>query len=304
MNSHLNQTIGIVIPTYQAAKYLPFCLPPLIESPLQPRILVIDSSSTDDTLKIAHEYGVETLLIPQNEFNHGSTRELGRRHLNTDIIVMMTQDAYAYPSMLEKLITPIKNKEASIAYARQIPHDHAGFFESFPRYFNYPELSQTRSLLDSKKYGTYTFFCSNSCAAYLNSVLDEVGGFQPVLFGEDTQAVARILHKGYKISYVAEAIVKHSHHYSLSQEFRRHFDIGLARSDYRALIALGGKDENRGKAYVMSMLSQLMRRKPICIPYAIVQIFIKWLGYKMGSKSINAPRWFKRAFSSQRYYWK
>src|ERR1700730_8703057 len=91
----MHASVGVVIPTFQAAKHLPHCLPPLLQSPLKPRILVIDSSSTDGTVAIAREMGVETLVIPQNEFNHGMTREKGRRHLQTHISVMLTQDAYA-----------------------------------------------------------------------------------------------------------------------------------------------------------------------------------------------------------------
>ena len=75
-------SVGVIIPTYQAAKDLPFCLPPLLSSPLKPRILVIDSSSTDSTVQIAQEMGVETIIIPKSEFNHGKTREKGRKFLN------------------------------------------------------------------------------------------------------------------------------------------------------------------------------------------------------------------------------
>ena len=106
-------SIGIVIPTFRAAKHLPYCLPPLLLSSLKPRILVIDSSSDDETVTLAKQFGVETLVIPQSEFNHGTTREKGRRYLNTDIVVMITQDAVNAISldMLEKLVEPLINKK-------------------------------------------------------------------------------------------------------------------------------------------------------------------------------------------------
>jgi rhamnosyltransferase len=220
-------SIGVVIPTFQAAKHLPYCLPPLLQSSLRPRILVIDSSSTDQTIPIAQSMGVETIIIPKNEFNHGRTREKGRLYLNTDIVVMITQDAYAASSeTLERLVTPLLQKQASLTYARQLPHVGARFFEAFPRSFNYPEKSHIRSLQDIEEYGVYTFFCSNSCAAYLSCALDEIGGFPTVLFGEDTVVAAKLLHRHHKIAYVASAEVHHSHYYSLKQEFCRHFDIG------------------------------------------------------------------------------
>ena len=85
-----NHSIGVAIPTYRARAHLAHCLPPLRESPLRPRILVVDSSSGDGTVEEAERLGAETLVIPRNEFNHGATRELARRRLGTEIAVMVT----------------------------------------------------------------------------------------------------------------------------------------------------------------------------------------------------------------------
>lgn len=298
-------TIGILIPTFNAAKHLPYCLPPLIASPLKPRLLIIDSSSTDETLAIAGTFGVETLVIPQEEFNHGTTREKGRLHLETDIVVMITQDAYCTsPYTLEYLVEPLIKDKASISYAKQIPHNPTNFFEAFPRSFNYPTTSHIRSLKEASLFGVYTFFCSNSCAAYLNCALDEIGGFSPVLFGEDTIAVAKLLYKGHQIAYVAEAEVQHSHSYSLKQEFQRHFDMGLSRRSYENLIHLGGKDTKRGADYVRAMLSKLKKEQPSLIPYALLQTLVKFTGYHLGRYSTTAPIWLKKALSSQSFYWR
>ncbi len=297
-------SIGVIVITHTAEKHLRHCLPPFLNSPLKPKVLVVNSSSNDGTVALAKELGAETLVIPRSEFNHGSTREKARKYLGTDIVVMITPDAYAKDSfVLEKLVSPLIEKEASVAYARQIPHDGADFFESFPREFNYPEKGHIRGIEDIATYGIYTYFCSNSCAAYTQSALDEVGGFRHVLLGEDTVAVANLLKNGHKIAYVAEAIVKHSHRYSLSQEFRRNFDTGLARQGYRDLLSAAGPDTNRGKEYVKKMLKSLVKQKPILIPYACTQTLVKWLGYKIGTKSKNAPLWLKKFLTSQDFYW-
>lgn len=281
----MQPSIGIVIPTFQAAKHLPHCLPPLLQSPLKPRVLVIDSSSTDETVSIARAMGAETWVIPQSAFNHGTTRELGRQHLRTSYIVMVTQDAYATsPDMLGHLLRPLIENKASIAYARQIPHRGAGFFGAFARQFNYPSISQLRSLADVSTYGVYTFFCSNSCAAYLNAALDEVKGFPSVLFGEDTAVVAQLLHRQHSIAYVAEAEVYHSHDYTLKQEFCRHFKMSLARQTYQHLLTIeGSSDHQRGKAYMRALLKELWQTCPAKIPYAILQMFAKYAGYQLGA---------------------
>lgn len=297
-------TIGVAVITYRAKHHLPFCLPPFLQSSLKPRVVVINSSSHDGTVELAKELGAETLVMPRDEFNHGITREQARQFLKTDIVVMLTPDAYAADSfVLEKLVDPIIKGKASITYARQLPHDGADIFESFAREFNYPSKSQLRTLADIEKYGVYTYFCSDSCAAYSNTALDEVGGFQEVLTGEDTVVTAKLIAKGHAIAYVAEACVKHSHRYTLWQEFQRHFDTGLARKGYGHLLQAGGKDEKRGKEYFISLINRLIQKRPMLLPYALIQTLTKWMGYRIGRASESAPIWFKRALSGQDFYW-
>lgn len=297
-------TIGVAFITYRAKTHLPFCLPPFLESPLKPRVVVVNSSSNDGTVELAKELGAETLIVPRDEFNHGTTREKARQFLNTDIVVMITPDAYAIDKhVLERLVEPIVSKKSTASYARQLPHDGADIFESFARDFNYPATSHLRSIKDINTYGVYTFFCSDSCAAYSNHALEEVGGFPSVLTGEDTVVVAKMLQKGYSVAYVAEACVKHSHRYTLWQEFQRHFDTGLARKDYDHLLQSGGRDEKRGKDYMVSLMRHLMKEKPLLLPYAVLQCIVKWMGYRIGRSSGKAPLWFKKALSSQDFYW-
>lgn len=300
----MSQSIGVAILTLNSKHHLARCLPPFLRSPLKPRIMVIDSSSSDGSAETARELGAEAVVIPKSEFNHGLTREKARHLLNTDIVVMLTPDAYATDDgVLDRLVKPIVEGKASIAYARQLPHDGADFFEAFPREFNYPDKSHIRCLDDISHYGVYTFFCSDSCAAYSNKALDEVGGFQPVLLGEDTVAAAMLLRKQHRIAYVAEATVKHSHRYTLWEEFRRYFDTGIARKRYQELLSCGSSDRQRGQAFISEMLNRLIKEKPYLVPYGCLNALVKWLGYHSGRASSNAPVWLKKAFSSQRYYW-
>ncbi|MDQ7064918.1 MAG: glycosyltransferase [candidate division KSB1 bacterium] len=304
MQTSSTSTVGVIVITHNAKKHLKHCLPPLLKSSLNARVLVVNSSSKDGTVEEAQRLGAETLVIPRRQFNHGATREFARKFLATDIVVMITPDAYpTHVDMLEKLVQPILEKKAVVSYARQIPHDNADLFESFPRYFNYPDQSQLRGIEDAKKYGVYVYFCSNSCAAYLNSALDEIGGFRPTLTGEDTLAVAMLLRKGYKIAYVADAVVKHSHRYTLIQEFRRYFDTGLYRRQYRDLLEFAGMDEQRGMNYVKRFLKAVLKEEPHRLPYAVLQSMAKWLGYKIGRHAVHAPDWFKKWLSNQDFYW-
>ncbi len=46
-------SVGVAILTYHAKEHLPHSLPHIINSPIKPRVLVVDSSSTDGTVEMA-----------------------------------------------------------------------------------------------------------------------------------------------------------------------------------------------------------------------------------------------------------
>lgn len=293
-----------MIPTYRSQEHLAHSIPSICGSPLKPRVLIVDSSSDDGTVEEAARLGAETLVIPKEEFNHGSTREMARKYLGTDIVVMMTPDAYPYDeTMLGNLVAPIARGEASLAYGRQIPHEGAGPLESLPRRFNYGSRSHIRGIEDAGRYQVATFFCSNAWAAYRNAHLDEIGGFVPVLRAEDHVAAAMLLRKGRRIAYVAEAVVRHSHSPSLLDEFRHYFDVGYVMKEYDDLFSEMGRMENRGFAYVRNLTRTLSKEAPVLVPYGILHTFVKWLGYRIGRISLDAPVAIKRALSSESFYW-
>lgn len=297
-------SIGVAVITHNAVRLLPRNLPPLLNSPLKPRVMVVNSSSGDGTIELAREMGAEVLVVPRNEFNHGLTRERARKALGTDIVVMVTPDAILLDSaMLENLVRPLISGEASVSYGRQIPHDGADFFEAFPRIFNYPDASELRSQTDIAKYGVGTFFCSDTFAAWRNSALDSIGGFSPTLASEDWIATAKLLKTGHRIAYRSDAVVKHSHSYTLLQEFKRYFDTGYVRAHNKALFLAETSDEKRGAAFTGAMLKALARTRPWLIPYAILGTGIKFVGYRIGLHGIGLPLWLKKRISGQDYFW-
>ena len=86
-------------------------------------LVVVDSGSTDGTVKKAAEYGARVLEIPPGEFNHGLTRNYGIENSKGDFIVLMTQDAVPANEQWLKNLVDTFDKDERIAgvYARQIP---------------------------------------------------------------------------------------------------------------------------------------------------------------------------------------
>jgi rhamnosyltransferase len=207
--------------------------------------------------------------------------------------------------MLEKLIRPIVTGQAAVAYARQVPHPGANIISAFNREFNYPGQSHIRSLTDVPKYGVYIGFCSDVCAAWLNRALNKIGGFRWVLSGEDAVAAAMILRAGYRIAYVAEAVVEHSHNYSPGKEFIRHFDTGMYRKQWHQVLKLGRSgDQSRGMSYAKALLTHVLKKQPAMLLTAFAQLGLGWLGYRFGWLCYHrAPEWLYKKISPADFFW-
>jgi len=279
--------ITIIVPTYNASNYLPSLLTRLESQTFDDyELIVVDSSSEDDTIQIARSHQAEVITIPKQEFDHGGTRTLAARRAKGDIVLYLTQDALPYDEYaVENIVKPFATDEKiAAAFGRQLPYPQASVFAEHLRSFNYPDTSYTRVLDDKKKYGIKTAFLSNSFAAYRKSVLEEIGYFKSGLpFGEDACAGAKILLKGYKITYVAKAMVLHSHNYTVWQDLRRYFDMGVFHRTENWLLREFGKAEGEAIKYAKSEFRFLLRkRKSYLFPEFILRTFMKYLGYKLG----------------------
>lgn len=271
------------------------------------RTLVLDSASSDGSVKVAQEHGFEVVSILPQDFNHGGTRQKGVELLaEADILVFLTQDAVlAAENSLQQLLQAFASPEVGLAYGRQLPARDAGPFGAHARLFNYPPQSRCKSKKDMATLGLKTAFVSNSFAAYRRTALQGVGGFpDDVILGEDMVVAARMLLEGWQLAYCAEAQAYHSHDYTAAQEFRRYFDTGVFHAREGWLKDRFGKAEGEGLRFIRSEFSYLRRTGNTCLwPFAFWRTLAKYLGYKLGQKERCLPRSFKRKLSMHQRYW-
>ncbi len=300
--------VSLIIPTLNAGPSLGKLLAALKAQTARPdEIIIVDSASDDDTLKTAEDHGARTISVARESFDHGGTRTLAAMEAAGDMLVFMTQDALpADEHALKRLTRPIAERERTAAvFGRQRPHAGASTLSAHLRAFNYPDISYRRSLDDRAVHGIKCAFLSNAFAAYSKRVLEEIGWFKgDLILGEDTYAGAKILLAGYEIEYVSDAVVYHSHEYSISQEFKRYFDIGVFHATENWIIKEFGKAEKEGMRYIKSGISYLSgRRKYHLIPELLVRSGAKYLGYKLGRSHGSLPGNLARRLSMHRSWW-
>jgi rhamnosyltransferase len=303
-----NQTsVAVVVPTLNAARLWSAFHNALALQRAQPKhILILDSESDDETPQLARAAGYQILSIGRADFNHGGTRQLAANLFqDVDLLVFLTQDAVlAHPDALSQLVESMRDPEVAAAYGRQLPRPGATPIETHARLFNYPCKSDVRTLASREKLGFKAIFISNSFAVYRREALISVGGFpSDVIFGEDTITAGKLLLDGWRVAYVAEAQVYHSHSYSWAEEFRRYFDIGVLHSRESWLLAEFGRTGSEGRRFVASELRYLFPKYWWLVPSSLVRIGLKLLGYRLGRNERRLRVPVKRKLSMQPAFW-
>lgn len=303
--AHTAIKTSVIIPTYQPGVAAVQELEARLRQQSCPpaEIIVIDSSSTDGSFSAWSANTIRT-QIPKREFNHGGTRNLGALQASGDVFVFMTQDALpANEGWLEALISPIAEGRASAAYSRQLPRTDASPTERFARLENYPPNPHLRCPGETTTAVQRNFF-SNVSSAVDSRAFRDVGGFpEDVILNEDMVLAAALLAEGRCIAYAADSCVVHSHAYSVTEQFRRYFDIGVALKRGGALLADSGT-QRAGVKFVTNQMRFLVReREFLSVPVAVVESAAKWSGYRLGRLEALLPKAMKRFLSLHASFW-
>ena len=280
-------SVALVILTWNAEKYIKPLFKSISEQSLAPdHILVIDSSSTDNTVPLLLSYHVTPHVIPKHSFDHGGTRKLATELVQADYYLFMTQDALpANPATFQNLIQTLKeHPQAGCAYGRQLPYPTASPLSRHLRSFNYPKHNQMKAYENKTSWGIKTCFNSDSFSAYKKTALDSIDGFPASLsFGEDIYVAAKMLLKGWKICYAANAEVIHSHDFTLKKEFTRYCSIGTFHRQESWIVRAFATPSREGIKYIYSEIAYLVRSGNfLWIPRACASWITKFLGYQLG----------------------
>ena len=103
-----------------------------------------------------------------------------------------------------------------------------------------------------------------------------------------------MLKAGYKIAYAADACVYHSHDYSLLQEMRRYFDMGVFHANDSWIRRDLGGVEGEGVRFVVSEFKYLLKNAFWRIPESLLRTLLRYTGFRLGLMEKKLPFWLKR----------
>lgn len=302
--------ISLFIPTYNAIETAGSAFRATLNTVKKAdlyKVLIIDSSSQDNTIEVVKSYGFDYKIIAQEEFDHGGTRQMALEYLeDSNYIIYLTQDTLIPDiSSLYKLVEPLVIDETIAgSYGRQVPHNDADIFARHLRMFNYSRGSYVRGYNDRFVWGMGCVFSSDSYSAYNVKALKQIGGFpEHVIFGEDVYVFAKLVQAGFNVAYVADACCYHSHNYRIGNDFSRYFDIGVFHRSENWILKDFGHVSKRGIKYALSEWKFVLYNKPWLLPKSILKTCAKFAGYKFGYNYSRLGRILCRRFSMNETFW-
>jgi len=248
---------SIVIRTYNEARYLPELLAGIHgqKTDFEHETVLVDSGSTDRTVKIAEQFGCRIEHIRKSDFSFGRSLNVGCRAACGQCLVFVSGHCIPRDEhWLSRLIEPLGRDGIAYTYGGQLGNGESRFSECqiFGKYFP----AESRLPQDG-------FYCNNANAALLREVWRE-HPFDEELTGlEDMHLAKALVGRGMKIGYVADAAVYHLHAESWAQVRRRFEREAIALRHIMPEIHLSITDFMRylASAVLLDVGAALQRRR-------------------------------------------
>lgn len=317
----IHNKASVIIPTKNPGQIFHAVLSSVCrqKTAFQFEILVIDSGSTDGTIeyvKSITDARVRLHEIAPSEFGHGRTRNLAVSLTTGQYAVLITHDACpASEAWLANLVrTADQDRRIAGVFGRHIAYPgaspfiarelemHFAGFEAIP----VVSLDDPHRYADDESYRQHLHFFSDNNALIRRAVWEKIA-YPDVDFAEDQIWAQKVIEAGWLKAYASDAVVFHSHDYSLIERLQRSFDESYAYlrlfgyhlcSDLSALIKSWGALTVRDLCFARE--SGLWRRNMVSVMRAPVDNFMRVLGYYLGARGDRLPKMVRQSLSRDR----
>ncbi|MFN3706222.1 MAG: glycosyltransferase family 2 protein [Thermoflexales bacterium] len=248
--------VAVVIVTWNGEQHVSACLKSLTAQTLPPRlVVVIDNSSTDQTLRIIASYQAQlerdgmSLVITRNDHNRGFTcaanqgMQYAMSHpIKPAMVVLLNQDTAVYPTCLEALRQVFLHHPdagalgCKIFYPGSTTLQHAGGILTWPRlvgeHYGHHQSDAPEFNLEKE-----VDFVTGAAMALRATALQQVGLFNEIFspgYYEDVDLCLRLKARGWRVLYTPHAVLEHAESASFSDPVER---LALSARN-RLLLAL------------------------------------------------------------------
>ena len=174
---------SFIIPSLNEGKYIGRCLNSINKQRESKEIIVVDSYSKDDTVKIAKKYGARVLY--EGRKGPAVARNTGAKAANGRILVFPDADTKFDTNFLTKLKQEYENSKAGGGIFRLTFFDPRGYSDIF----FFKVWNKIVKFLNAVGFT----FTNGTCFTYRKDIFNKVGGFNSkLLTNEDHDLAIRI----------------------------------------------------------------------------------------------------------------
>ena len=206
---------SVVVRCYNEADYIGKLFHGLSEQSIRDyEVVLVDSGSTDGTVEIAEDFGVDDIVyIDPTNFSFGRALNYGCEAASCEFCVIAS--AHVYPKRddwLERLLEKF-DENVALVYGKQRGNEVTAFSENqiFKQWFPEHDIERQNHP-----------FCNNANAAIRREIWDEYRYDEQLTGLEDVDWANRVQRDGYDISYASEAEIVHVHDETAREVFNRY----------------------------------------------------------------------------------
>lgn len=182
-------------------------------------LIVVDSGSTDKTLEFVARWPHRLIQIKPEDYIPGTVLNNAAKEARGELVVFQNSDAVPLATdALERLVAAFDDPKVQAAFARQVPRPDADGWVRRDYALSFPASGAAPDWLPF----------SQVFSAIRATALAEQPFYTAAWGSEDTEWGVAVKKRGWKIAYVPEALVMHSHNYTLRQLYGRRFIEGEA----------------------------------------------------------------------------
>ncbi|GGA79906.1 hypothetical protein GCM10011507_33960 [Edaphobacter acidisoli] len=251
---------SIIIPTFNGAARIVHCL-----DALEPQvagtgieILVVDDGSKDDTAAVASRYQ-SVRVIRQKNAGPAAARNRGAQEAQGRILLFTDDDCVPMPDWLDAMLGSFRDPE--IVGAKGIYRTHQ---KSLAARFVQIEYEDKYLLMANQP---SIDFVDTYSAGFIRERFLEMDGYDqsfPVACAEDIELSYRMSARGWKMVFVPQAIVYHTHPATFSSYLKKKYKFA-----YWRVLAVR---KNPGKGVKDSHTPQMMKLQLLLAPALVASV--------------------------------
>jgi rhamnosyltransferase len=209
--------VSLILRSYNEGWALRDTLPALRTQDYQNwELIVIDSGSTDGSVDLIRQAKpAHFVQITHEEYNPARVMNHGMRLARADLGIFLNADAAPQGShWLRPLVMALQEPDVAAVFGRQVPRPdcRAVYAHDYERCFG-PKRESTQ----------WDHFFSMVSSGLRKDIWSRRGFLEKMQYSEDDEYTRWCREQGYRVVYVPDSVVMHSHNYTPQQAYKRSF---------------------------------------------------------------------------------